>query len=140
MVDPLTLRDSLVGALGMELHPPKTPPALASTGFQLTASMPVDSRTCQPYGFLSGGASVALAETLAGFGSFLVLPPHLKPVGAAVSANHVGSVAKGGRVEATATLVHMGRRTHVWNVDIHDVATGRLISTARIQNQIVTLG
>ena len=100
------------------------------------ATMPVDHRTCQPYGFLNGGASLALAEMVAGHGSVPLCSPTEMPCGIQVSANHVGMVRTGTHVEAIGKLIHRGRTTHIWNVDIIS-AEGKLISTARIVNQIV---
>lgn len=100
------------------------------------ATMPVDARTCQPFGVLNGGASLALAEIVAGHGSVPLCSPDQMPCGIQVSANHVRMVRTGSYVEATGRLIHRGRTSHIWNVDITD-PEGRLVSTARIVNQIV---
>ena len=86
------------------------------------ATMPVDHRTCQPFGILNGGASLALAEIMAGHGS--------------VSASHVSMMPVGTFVKATARLIQRGATLHVWNVDITS-PSGKLISTARVVNLIV---
>ena len=105
---------------------------------RVTATMPVDHRTCQPFGLLNGGASLALAEMVAGHGSVPLCAPGEMPCGIQVSANHVGmvKVEEGAFVTATGTIVHRGRTTHIWNIDITS-QTGKLISTARVVNQIV---
>ena len=100
------------------------------------ATMPVDHRTCQPFGILNGGASLALAEMVAGHGSVPLCSPNEMPCGIQVSANHVGMIRTGSYVLATGKLIHRGRTTHIWNVDITS-PEGKLISTARIVNQIV---
>lgn len=100
------------------------------------ATMPVDARTCQPFGILNGGASLALAEIVAGHGSVPLCSPDQMPCGIQVSANHVRMVRTGSYVEATGRLIHRGRTSHIWNVDITG-PEGRLVSTARIVNQIV---
>ena len=100
------------------------------------ATMPVDHRTCQPFGILNGGASLALAEMVAGHGSVPLCSSTEMPCGIQVSANHVGMVKTGSYVVATGRLIHRGRTTHIWNVDITS-PEGKLISTARIVNQIV---
>lgn len=100
------------------------------------ATMPVDARTCQPFGILNGGASLALAEIAAGHGSVPLCSPDQMPCGIQVSANHVRMVRTGSYVEATGRLIYRGRTSHIWNVDITD-PEGRLVSTARIVNQIV---
>lgn len=105
---------------------------------KVTATMPVDHRTCQPFGILNGGASLALAEMVAGHGSVPLCSQNEMPCGIQVSANHVGmvKVAEGTYVIAKGTLVHRGRTNHIWNVDIV-TPDNKLISTARIVNQIV---
>ena len=100
------------------------------------AKMPVDLRTCQPFGILNGGASLALAEMVAGHGSVPLCSATEMPCGIQVSANHVGMIRTGSYVIATGRLIHRGRTTHIWNVDITS-PEGKLISTARIVNQIV---
>jgi len=100
------------------------------------ASMPVDERTCRPGGFLHGGANLALAETLAGLGSMLIVDiQEFDILGIQVSANHTGSVTEG-TVYARAEIVHQGNQTHVWNVEMKN-ETGKLVSTARVTNLIV---
>lgn len=105
---------------------------------KVVAQMPVDNRTCQPFGILNGGASLALAEMVAGHGSVPLCSQNEMPCGIQVSANHVGmvKVEKGAYVIAKGTLVHRGRTNHIWNVDIV-TPDNKLISTARIVNQIV---
>jgi len=100
------------------------------------ATMPVDRRTFRPGGFLHGGANLALAETVAGFGSMLTVDIQEYDVrGIQVSANHTGK-ADGGLVFARAEVLHFGKRTHVWNVDIRS-ESGKLVSTSRVTNMIV---
>lgn len=102
----------------------------------IKAYMPVDKRTIQPMGILHGGASLALAETIAGAGSLaLVDVSKYNVVGFQVNANHVGSISNGG-VYAHATLIHSGSRTHVWDVII-TAKDGRQISLCRVTNMLV---
>lgn len=96
------------------------------------ATMPVDERTCQPFGVLHGGASMALAETIAGVGSLANIADDEHAVGQQVSVNHVSAATMGDTVHAVATLVHCGRTSHVWHVDIISQTTGRLVSTAQV--------
>ena len=70
------------------------------------AEMPVDHRTCQPYGTLHGGASLALAESLAGYGSWAYCAPNEVPFGMQVSGNHISPVRVGNKVLASGRLVH----------------------------------
>lgn len=86
----------------------------------LKASMPVDHRTKQPYGLLHGGASVALAETIGSVGSALIINTEkFFCVGLEINANHIRSVREG-IVIATATPLHIGAQTHVWDIKIED--------------------
>lgn len=100
------------------------------------ARMQVDERNRQPFGFLSGGASLALAENVAGVGSSSLCPGKMC-VGIEVSGSHVKAVAEGDTVTATARLQHQGSTLHVWQVDICDT-TGELISTVRVTNYIIS--
>lgn len=97
----------------------------------MKARMPVDERTFQPYRILHGGASIALAETLASVGSALAVDREKYLVkGQNVTATHVRS-ATSGWVFGEAELIHKGRTTHLWNVDIKD-EKNRLLSTCRL--------
>lgn len=103
---------------------------------KILAEMDVDERTCQSYGILSGGANMAFAETLAGVGSVYHIDEDEQPCGIQVSANHMRMVPVGERVYAEATIVHKGRTTHVWNVDIK-TSEGKMVTTARVVNLII---
>jgi 1,4-dihydroxy-2-naphthoyl-CoA hydrolase len=103
---------------------------------RLQASMPVDHRTHQPMGLLHGGATAALAETLGSVGSALLIDlTRQAPVGMEVTANHLRGVREG-RVTATGELVHLGSKTHVWDIRVHDDA-GRLCAICRLTNMII---
>lgn len=99
------------------------------------ARMRVDERNRQPFGFLSGGASLALAENVAGVGSS-ALCPGCACVGIEVSGSHVKAVVEGDTVTAYARMLHRGTTLHVWNVDIKDTA-GDLISNVRVTNYVI---
>ena len=97
----------------------------------LKIKMPVNERTKQPYGLLHGGASCALAETAGSIASSLVIDPYkFICVGLEINANHVRS-ARQGYVTATATPLHLGRNTHVWDIKIHD-ELNKLICISRL--------
>lgn len=83
----------------------------------LTASMPVDARTHQPMGILHGGASIALAETVGSIAANLVVDNDHYCVGLEVNGNHLKSV-RSGLVYATASPIHLGRTTQVWEIKI----------------------
>jgi 1,4-dihydroxy-2-naphthoyl-CoA hydrolase len=96
----------------------------------MVARMPVDHRTVQPAGVLHGGASVALAETLASWaGYFAVDREQFHVVGQEINANHIRPVFSGW-VTATATTVAIGRRSQVWEIRIVDDA-GKLACISR---------
>ena len=99
------------------------------------ARMTIDGCNCQPMGLLSGGASLALAEYLAGVGSS-ALCPGKACVGVNVSGSHVRSAFVGDTVTAVARVVHKGRTLHVWNVTLRD-SGGTVLSTASVMNFIV---
>lgn len=97
----------------------------------LSACMPVDDRTVQPFRLLHGGASVALAESLGSIGSTMTIDTATtQAVGQSITANHLRTV-RSGFVTGTARPVHLGRRSQVWNVDIVDEAD-RLVCITRL--------
>ncbi|KGL47418.1 HAD-IIB family hydrolase [Porphyromonas gulae] len=101
------------------------------------ATMPVDIRTRQPMGILHGGASLAFAETLAGFGSVALCNPGEIQVGLQVSGNHVSSALEGDVLRGEASIMHQGRSTHVWSINIYSTKSGKLICTCRVLNSIL---
>ena len=103
---------------------------------RVEATMPVDERTRQPFGILHGGATLALAETVAGLGSMLIVQPDAIVVVMQVSGNHISSAHEGDTVRAVATIFHKGRSSHVWNVDIF-TSTDRLVSSIRVVNSVM---
>jgi 1,4-dihydroxy-2-naphthoyl-CoA hydrolase len=99
------------------------------------ARMPVDNKL-QPMGLLHGGASLALAETIASGGSYLLVDPEKYEVlGLQVSGNHLSSVSDG-TLYARAEIIHQGKSTHVWDVKIKG-DNGKLISVTRVTMMIV---
>jgi len=86
----------------------------------LEATMPVNEKTRQPYGILHGGASVALAETVGSVASSLVVDrERFMVVGMEINANHLKPVLAG-KVRATASPLHLGKSSHVWDIKIYD--------------------
>ncbi|MDY6240613.1 MAG: PaaI family thioesterase [Prevotella sp.] len=100
------------------------------------ARMKVDGRNSQPFGFLSGGASLALAENLAGVGSMALCPKRIC-VGINVSGNHLRAVREGDTVTAYAKLQFKGNTLHEWQVDIRN-SNDELISTVHVTNYVIT--
>ena len=124
----INAKPNLSTALGMEfISTPEDDTCMAR--------MRVDERNRQPFGFLSGGASLALAENVAGVGSS-ALCPGCACVGIEVSGSHVKAVVEGDSVTAYATLLHKGTTLHVWNVDIKDTSDD-LISNVRVTNYVI---
>ena len=118
----------LSNALGMEFISTPEPDTCM-------ARMVVDERNRQPFGFLSGGASLALAENLAGVGSMALCPGKIS-VGINVSGRHVKAVMAGQTVTAYARLLHKGRTLHQWHIEIKNEA-GELISTVQVTNYVI---
>src|SRR5215831_20626836 len=97
----------------------------------IKATMPVDHRTCQPYGLLHGGASATLAETLGSIASSLVIDrAKFICVGIEINANHIRS-ARSGLVIGTVSPIHLGSTTHVWDIRIHD-DNSKLVCVSRL--------
>ncbi|MFI5228276.1 MAG: hotdog fold thioesterase [Gemmatimonadales bacterium] len=97
---------------------------------RVVATMPVDERTRQPFGILHGGASVALAETVASLGGLAnVDHTAFDVMGIEINANHLRAKTDG-VVTATATPIHVGRTTQVWDVRIAD-ERGRPVCVSR---------
>lgn len=128
IVEIINAKPNLSTALGMEfISTPEVDTCLAK--------MKVDERNRQPFGFLSGGASLALAENVAGVASSALCPGYAC-VGIEVTGSHVKAVAEGDTVTAFAKMLHKGKTLHVWNVDIKDTA-GDLISNVRVTNYVI---
>ena len=105
---------------------------------RVSATMPVDARTRQPFGLLHGGASVALAETLASIGALSNIDrTKFAAVGLEINANHIRGKREG-TVRGTATPIHIGRSTHVWSIEIVD-EDGRVVCVSRCTLAIVPL-
>lgn len=121
-------RHALMGNLGIQYT--------YASDERIEATMPVDYRTRQPFGILHGGATLALAETVAGLGSMIICEPDEIVVGMQVSGNHISSAHEGDTVRAVATIVHKGRSSHVWNVDVF-TSTNKLVSSIRVVNSVI---
>ncbi len=114
--------------LGIEL--------LELSGERVVATMPVDERTRQPFGILHGGASIALAETVASFGATAGIDrDRYIAVGQEINGNHLRPKTSG-LVRATGVPVHVGRSTQVWSIEIAD-EEGRLVCISRCTMAIV---
>jgi len=104
--------ETLLTTLGIDI--------VEATKERVVAHMPIGPRVHQPFGLLHGGASVVLAETVASTGGWMQIDQEKERiVGIEINANHLRA-KRDGRLTATATPVHIGRRTHVWDVRIVD--------------------
>lgn len=119
----------MIGHLGIEF--------LERGGDWLKARMPVDRRTTQPYGRLHGGASVALAETVASYAGMMTVDPEQKGVvGLEINANHIRA-AREGWVVATARAEAIGRTTQVWTIRVEEEDGGKLVCLSRITLAVI---
>lgn len=124
------LKNTLLETLGIEIT--------SLEAGKVTATMPVDERTRQPFGLLHGGASVALAETVASIGAYELVDKETEAtVGLEINANHIRS-KKDGYVTAVATVMHQGKTTMVWDIKITD-EQGRLICISRCTMAVIKL-
>lgn len=124
------LRNTLIGTLGIEIT--------ELEAGRVVATMPVDHRTHQPFGLLHGGASVALAETVASIGGQALVDQKKEGVvGLEINANHIRG-KKEGIVTATGTVLHKGRKTMVWDIKITD-EEDKLICVSRCTLAVVQL-
>lgn len=108
----MNTKNNLIHVLGIEI--------LSLEEGKVVATMPVDDRTRQPFGLLHGGASVALAETVASVGAFHLIDQDTEAVvGLEINANHLRG-KRDGVVTAIGTVLHKGRTTMVWEIKIVD--------------------
>ncbi len=124
------MQGTIIEALGIRFVPTDDKYAVAE--------MPISPSTRQYLGILHGGASLTLAETIAGVGSLHLTnyDESLAVCGTEVNASHVAMSATEGKVYGKARLVHAGKSTHVWNVDIVG-EDGTVISAERVTNRII---
>lgn len=102
----------------------------------LKATMPVNPKVHQPAGLLHGGATAALAESLGSASSFMLIDREkFSVVGIELSCNHLRSKTEG-MVEALAKVIHQGRSTHLWEIEVRD-EQGRLISHCKLTNMVI---
>ncbi|ALC89498.1 esterase [Bacillus sp. FJAT-18017] len=126
----MELKDTMIEALGIEI-------TLLKKG-RVEATMPVDGRTRQPFGLLHGGASVALAETVASIGAYELVDKESEGVaGLEINANHIRGKSEG-VVKAVATVLHQGRTTQVWDIKITD-EQDKLICVSRCTMAVLKL-
>ena len=128
MANTLPQRETLLQTLGIEI--------IESTKERVVARMPVEPRVHQPFGLLHGGASVALAETVASVGAYNNCDAEKEiAVGIEINANHLRGKTDG-VLTATATPDHVGRSTQVWSIKITDEA-GKMVCISRCTLAVV---
>jgi 1,4-dihydroxy-2-naphthoyl-CoA hydrolase len=121
-------RETLLSTLGIEI--------VEASKERVVARMPVGPKVHQPFGLLHGGASVALAETVASAGGWMQVDQAKEGVvGLEINANHLRA-KRDGMLTAIATPAHIGRRTHVWDVRITD-EEGKLVCVSRCTLAVV---
>ncbi|WP_153126578.1 PaaI family thioesterase [Peribacillus tepidiphilus] len=126
----MMIENTLMQALGIEI--------VEVADGKVTATMPVDERTRQPFGLLHGGASVALAESVASIGAYeLVDKENEAVVGLEINANHIKG-KRDGTVTAIGTVLHRGKSTMVWEVKIYD-ENDQLICISRCTIAVIKL-
>lgn len=124
------LKDNMCEAIGIEIT--------ELTDNSIKGKMPVDHRTVQPMKILHGGASVALAESLGSIASNLIVDnSKFACVGLDINANHLRP-ASSGFVYAEAKPVHIGKKTHVWSIEITN-EKGQLVCISRLTMAVVTI-
>jgi uncharacterized protein (TIGR00369 family) len=124
------IKDTLIETLGIEI-------THLESG-KVVATMPVDKRTRQPFGLLHGGASVALAETVASIGAYELVDKDSEGVaGLEINANHVRPKTEG-VVTAVGTILHQGKTTMVWDIKITD-EQDRLICVSRCTMAVIKI-
>ncbi|MEE1107460.1 PaaI family thioesterase [Macrococcoides canis] len=116
-------QNNLMNHLNMKFH--------SFDGQTIILTMPVQREVTQPFGYLHGGATVALCETAASLGSKLLISEDEIPLGLEINANHIRSVTSG-TVEVRASIVHKGRSTHIWQMEVLQEETLISISRATI--------
>jgi uncharacterized protein (TIGR00369 family) len=126
--DEIRLSSGMAAAIGIEIT--------HLDAEKVVATMPVDDRTRQPFGLLHGGASAALAETVASLGAYMNCDRDTQAaVGVELNANHIRGKTEG-LVTATAIPIHRGRTTQVWDIRIVD-ENDKLVCVSRCTLAIV---
>ena len=124
------LKDNMCEAIGIEIT--------ELTPDSIKGKMPVDHRTVQPMKILHGGASVALAESLGSIASNLIVDnSKYACVGLDINANHLRP-ASSGFVYAEAKPIHIGKKTHVWGIEIKD-EKGKMVCISRLTMAVILI-
>ena len=122
-------RETLGDTLGMEI--------VEGSAERVVATMPVEPRHHQPLGYLHGGATVALAETVASVGAYLAAPEGHTAFGQEINANPLRPMREG-LLTATGTPIHVGRTSQVWGVEVRG-QDGKMVCVSRCTLAVVPL-
>jgi 1,4-dihydroxy-2-naphthoyl-CoA hydrolase len=129
-VDQLVRKDGMPRDLGVEFE--------ELSPERVVATMPVEDRHLQPMGFLHGGVSVTLAESVATVGAWLNCPAGKAAVGSAINANHLRPKGPGGRLTAVGAPDYIGPERQVWGVEIRD-ERGKRVCVSRCTLAVIEL-
>lgn len=124
---------TLVEINEISIHTAHTPLGIRYTELtetSLSGTMPVDERTRQPFGFLHGGASVLLAESLGSMAAHMACEEDEIALGIEINASHIAAVREG-TVIGTATPIKIGRTIQTWGIELRD-GRGRVTCVARL--------
>jgi 1,4-dihydroxy-2-naphthoyl-CoA hydrolase len=124
----LTMNDGLTRTIGIEYFSTDDPDTVG-------ARMKCTAMTSQPWGYMSGGAILALAENLAGVASMCLSPDKIV-LGINVCANHMTSIRTGESVVATAKLLRKGGTLHNWLVTVCN-ESGGIVSQVQVTNYTI---
>lgn len=109
---------------------------LTETGFE--SAMTMSEFHAQPFGFLNGGATLAYCEAIAGMGSNLMGKGDYVGVGQTITAHHLKATKPVGKLFAEGTLLHGGKRSHVWEIKVTNEA-GEHISQVTVVNALIEM-
>ncbi len=112
---------------------------LEASPSEVKARLNVDHRHLQPFGYLHGGVSVALAESVASVGASLAAPEGYVAFGQEINANHLRPVRTGAVLIFCARPLHLGQRSHVWSIEIRN-EDGKLVCVSRCTLALVPVG
>ena len=98
----------------------------------VSGKLTVDHRHLRPGNIMNGGVSLVLIETLGSLSSYLFINPETQNAfGIQVTANHLSIARPGDDLIAKSSLVHAGRTTQVWDVNITN-QNDKLVSSGRV--------
>jgi len=105
---------------------------------ELEAKMNLTQFHAQPFGYLHGGATIAFGETISGYGSKNIINEDQMPVGQTITASHMKAKKIEGYILAKGKLIHKGRSSHVWSIEMFDESNA-LISYVTVTNAIINI-